>query len=47
MVNVTPLWRLRRRQVEDGRIDAMDCVRLCYPIFTVFNVLGYRGIVVI
>jgi hypothetical protein len=34
-------------QVEDGRVDVTDCVRSCSPIFTVFNVLGHRGIVVI
>jgi hypothetical protein len=39
--------RLRRRQVEDGRIDVMDCVGPCYPTFIVFNVLGVRGIVII
>jgi hypothetical protein len=39
--------RLRRRQVEDGRVDAMGCIRLCYPTFPVFNVLGPRDIVVI
>jgi hypothetical protein len=39
--------RLRRRQVKDGRIDAMGCIRASYPTFTVFNVLGARGIVVI
>jgi hypothetical protein len=44
---VTPSRRLRRRQVEDGRVDAMGCVRPCYHTFTVFNVLAPRGIVVI
>jgi hypothetical protein len=39
--------RLRRRQIEDGRVDAMGCIRLCYLTFPVFNVLGPRGIVVI
>jgi hypothetical protein len=39
--------RLRRRQVKDGRVDAMGCIGPCYPTFTVFNVLGARGIVVI
>jgi hypothetical protein len=32
---------------EDRRVDAMDYVRLCYPTFTIFNVLGPRGIVII
>jgi hypothetical protein len=40
-------WRLRRRQVEDGQVNMMGCVRLYYPTFVVFNVLGTRGIVVI
>jgi hypothetical protein len=41
------LVRLRRRQVEDGRVDATGCVRPCYLTFAVFNVLSPRGIVVI
>jgi hypothetical protein len=44
---VAPSWRLHQRQVEDGRVDAMGCVRPCYPTFAVFNVLGPKGIVVI
>jgi hypothetical protein len=36
--------RLRRRQVEDERVNAMGCVGPCYPTFAVFNVLGPRGI---
>jgi hypothetical protein len=39
--------RLRRRQVEDGRIDATGCVGPCYTTFVVVNVLVPRGIVVI
>jgi hypothetical protein len=39
--------RLRRRQVEDGRVDATGCVGPCYLIFVVFNVLDSMGIVVI
>jgi hypothetical protein len=38
---------LRRRQVEDGRVDAMGYVGLSYPTFVIFNVLGPRGIVII
>jgi hypothetical protein len=34
-------------EVEDGRVDVMDCVGPCYPTFTVFNVLGHRSILVI
>jgi hypothetical protein len=44
---MTPSQRLRRRQVEDGQVDAMGCVGPCYPTFAVFSVLGLRGIVVI
>jgi hypothetical protein len=44
---VAPSWRLRQRQVEDGRVDATGCVGLYYHTFVVFNVLDPRGIVVI
>jgi hypothetical protein len=44
---MAPSRRLRRRQVEDGRVDAMGYVGPCYPTLDVFNVLGPRGIVVI
>jgi hypothetical protein len=47
VVHVAPSQRLRRRQVEDGRVDAMSYVRPCYLTFVVFNVLGPRGVVVI
>jgi hypothetical protein len=40
-------WKLRRRQVEDGLVDATGCVGPCYPNFVVFNVLGLSDIVVI
>jgi hypothetical protein len=39
--------RLRQMQVEDRWVDATGCIGSCYPTFTVFNVLGHRGIVVI
>jgi hypothetical protein len=42
---VAPSRRLRQRQVEDGLVDAMDCVGPCYPTFVIFNVLDSRGIV--
>jgi hypothetical protein len=44
---VAPSWRLRQRQVEDGRVDATGCIEPYYLTFTVFNVLGPTGIVVI
>jgi hypothetical protein len=34
-------------QGEDGYVDAMGYVGPCYPTFTVLDVLGLRGIVVI
>jgi hypothetical protein len=46
VVHVAPLQRLRRDQVEDGWVDVMNCVRPCYAYFTVFYVLGPRGIIV-
>jgi hypothetical protein len=47
VVHVAPSQRLRQRQVEDGRVDAIGCVGPCYHTFTVFNVLVPRGILVI
>jgi hypothetical protein len=47
VVHVAPSRRLHQKQVEDGRVDAMGFVGPCFTIFTVFNVLGNRGIVVI
>jgi hypothetical protein len=44
---VAPSRRLRRRQVEDGRVNATGYVGPCYPTFVIFNVLGPSGIVVI
>jgi hypothetical protein len=35
------------RQFEDERVDAIGCIGPCYPTFTIFNVFGPRGIVVI
>jgi hypothetical protein len=37
---------LRRVEAEDGRVDVMGCIRPFYPTFTVFIVLGSRGILV-
>jgi hypothetical protein len=47
VVHVAPSQKLRRRQVEDGRVDVTGCVGPCYPTFAVFNVLCRKGIVVI
>jgi hypothetical protein len=38
MVRMAPSRRLRRSQVEDGRVDKSACIRLFYHIFTIFNV---------
>jgi hypothetical protein len=46
VVHVASSRRLRRDQVEDGRVDAMGYVRPCYPYFIVFYVLDPSGIVV-
>jgi hypothetical protein len=46
-VHVAPSQRLRRKQVEVGRVDVTGCVGLYYPTFIVFNVLDHTGIVVI
>jgi hypothetical protein len=46
VVHIAPLRRLHQSQVEDGRIDAMDCVGPCYPYFVVFILLDLRSIVV-
>jgi hypothetical protein len=47
VVHMTPSQRLRRSQVEDERVDAMGCVKPCYPCFVVFILLDHRGIIVI
>jgi hypothetical protein len=46
VVHVEPSWRLRWDQIEDGRVDTTGCIRPDYPYFTVFYVLGHRGMVV-
>jgi hypothetical protein len=45
-VHMASSWRLRRDQIEDGRIDAMRCVGPCYPHFAVFYVLYIMGILI-
>jgi hypothetical protein len=47
VVHLAPSRRLHRRQVEDGRVDAIGYVGPCYHTFVIFNVIGPRGIVVI
>jgi hypothetical protein len=36
VVHVAPSQRLRRDQVEDGRVDVIVCVGPYYPYFAVF-----------
>jgi hypothetical protein len=40
------LWRLRRVEAEDGRVDVMGCIGPFYLKIAVFIVLGLKGIVV-
>jgi hypothetical protein len=47
VVHVAPSQRLRRRHVEDGRVNVTGDIGTGYPTFAVFNVSGPRGIVVI
>jgi hypothetical protein len=43
VVHVAPSQRLRKDQVEDGRVDTMGYVGPFNPNFVVFYVLCYRG----
>jgi hypothetical protein len=47
MVHVASSWRSRGDEAKDGRVDAMGCIRLLYPNFTVFIVLWYKGSLVV
>jgi hypothetical protein len=47
VVHVASSQRLREDESEDGRVNAMGCIRLFYPNFTVFIVFGSRGSLVI
>jgi hypothetical protein len=47
MVHVASLWRSRGVEAEDGCVDAIGCIRLFYPNFTIFIVLGHKGSLVI
>jgi hypothetical protein len=46
VVHVALSKRLRRDQVEDGRVDVTDCVGHCYSYFVVLYVLSPRSIIV-
>jgi hypothetical protein len=41
------ITRSRRNETEDGRVDVMCCIRLFYPNFAIFVVLGHKGSLVI
>jgi hypothetical protein len=46
MVHMAPSRRSRVDEDEDRRVDVMGYVRLCYPCFVIFYVLGLRGVLV-
>jgi hypothetical protein len=46
VVHVASSQRSCENEVEDGRVDAMSCIRLFYPNFIIFIVLGHRDILV-
>jgi hypothetical protein len=43
VVHVASSQRSHKDEAEDGRVDAMGCIRLFYPYFVLFMVLGPRG----
>jgi hypothetical protein len=47
MVHLASPRRSRGDEAEDGRVDAMDCIRLFYPNFVVFIVFGHKDSLVI
>jgi hypothetical protein len=47
MVHMASLRRSRGDEAEDGPVDAMACIRLFYPNFAVFVVLGHKDSLVI
>jgi hypothetical protein len=47
MVHMASSWRSRGDEAKDGRIDATGCIRLFYPNFAVFVVLGHKGNLII
>jgi hypothetical protein len=47
MVHVASSWRPCGDEAEDGRVDAIGCIRLFYPKFIVFFVLCHKGSLVI
>jgi hypothetical protein len=47
MVHMASSQRSCEDEVEDGRVDATCCIRLFYPNFAIFIVLGHKGSLVI
>jgi hypothetical protein len=47
MMHTAPSGMLRRDEAENGRIDVMNYVGLCYPYFIIFIVLDPMNIVVL
>jgi hypothetical protein len=47
VVHVASSQMLRRVEAKDGWVDVMGCIRLFYPNFVVFFVLGHKGSLVI
>jgi hypothetical protein len=47
MVHMASSWRSRGDEAKDERIDATSYIRLFYPNFAVFIVLGHKGSLVI
>jgi hypothetical protein len=45
-VHMASSRRSREDEVKDGRVNTTGCIRLFYPYFTVFVVLGHRCILV-
>jgi hypothetical protein len=46
-VNVASSWRSCGDEAEDRWVDATGCIRLFYPNFAIFFVLGHKGSLVI
>jgi hypothetical protein len=47
MIHVASSWRSHGDEDEKGPVDMMGCIRLFYPNFVVFVVLGHMGTLVI
>jgi hypothetical protein len=43
MIHMESSWRSCEVEAEDGLVDAMGCIRVFYPNFAIFIVLGPRG----